>query len=135
MKPATSNVPVFVVPENPRLKLYSTLIICTGSLFTAFTLPDGLLELDTYRYCAYTMIVTLALALGVEGLGGMRSLVRVDIIAICTLYFLTFAEFLHPHVRMLYDQATGGAILACHLVLIGLSCIALGRHISFARRS
>ena len=135
MNPATGDVPVFVAPESPRLKLFSTLIICAGSLFTAFTLPDGLLELDTYRYCAYTMIVTLALAIGVEGMGGVRSLIRVDIVAICTLYFLTFAEFLHPHVRLLYDEPTGGAIMACHLVLVGLSCIAIGRHISFAPRS
>lgn len=130
-----SDAAVFVAPENARLKLFATLIICAGSLFTVFTLPDSFLELDIYRYCAYTMIVTLALAVGVEGLGGIRSLIRVDIVAICTLYFLTFAEFLHPHVRLLYEQVTGGANLACQLVLTGLSCIAIGRHISFAPRS
>lgn len=123
----------FVAAENPRLRLYSTLIICAGALFTGLTLPDGI-ELETYRYGAYTMIVTLAIAIGVEAIGGVRSLIRVDIVALCTLYFLTFAEFLHPHVRMLFEERTGGAVLSCQLVLTGMACIAIGRNLSFAQR-
>lgn len=123
----------WVLPGNPRLKFYSTLIICAGCLFTFLTLPDGP-EVGMYRYCAYTVITTLALAFGVEALGGMRSLIRVDIVTIGTFYFLTFAEFLSPHTRVLHAEETGGGVLACLIVLSATACLAIGRQFPFPTR-
>jgi len=123
----------WVAPENPRLKFYSTLIICVGCLFSYLTLPNGL-EVDMYRYCAYTMVATIGLAFGVEALGGMRSLIRVDIVAIGAFYFLTFAEFLSPNTRVLYAQETGGGALACLIVLTALAGLAIGRQFPFPTR-
>jgi hypothetical protein len=123
----------WVSPDNPRLKLYSTLVICAGCLLTYLTLPDGP-EVQMYRYCAYTMVTTIAIAFGIEALGGVRSLIRVDIVAIGTFYFLTFAEFLSSNTRVLYQQETGGGALACLIVLSGTACIAIGRQFPFPTR-
>jgi hypothetical protein len=127
--------PAFVAPANPQLMLASTLIICLGSAITALTLPDADLEINTYRYGAYAMALTLALAFGIEVFGGVRSLIRVDIVAMATLFFLTFAEFLAPNVTMLYGASTGNAAQACEMVSAGLACIAIGRHIEFRPRA
>jgi len=134
MKAAMVDQP-WVTPADLRLKLFSTLTICVGSLIVYFTMPSNVPELDIYRYCAYTLFAVLAIALVIEGLAGARSLARVDIVAIWTLYFLTFAEFLHPHVRILYENATGKAGMACGLVLVGLCGIAIGRHIAVPLRA
>jgi hypothetical protein len=134
MKAAMVEQP-WVTPADLRLKLFSTLTICVGSLLVYFTMPSNVPELDIYRYCAYTLFVVLAIALVIEGLAGARSLARVDIVAIWTLYFLTFAEFLHPHVRILYENATGKAGMACGLVLVGLCGVAIGRHIAVPFRA
>ncbi|MDH7974647.1 hypothetical protein QH494_20850 [Sphingomonas sp. AR_OL41] len=125
----------WVKPADLRLKLFSTITICVGALLVWLTIPSSGTELETYRYCAYALLVVLGVSLGIEGLGGVRSLARVDIIALWTLYFLTFAEFLHPHVRLLYEAATGNAVMACNLVLIGFTGIAVGRHIAVPVRA
>lgn len=125
----------WVKPADARLKLFSTITICVGALLVWFTMPTSGTELETYRYCAYTLLVVLTIALGIEGLAGARSLARVDVITLWTLYFLTFAEFLHPHVRLLYDAATGKADMACGLVLIAFAGIAVGRHIAVPSRA
>ncbi len=118
----------YIVAENPHRKMLSTFIICAGCLLTGLTLPDTPAEIDTYRYGAYAIAAVLALAFFIESAGNMRSLIRVDVVALFGLYFLTFAEFLHPHVRILFQQYTGAAVFACQLVLIGTAALAIGRH-------
>src|SRR4051812_21226002 len=101
MKAAVVDQP-WIAPADLRLKLFSTMTICFGSLLVYVAIPSGVPELDVYRFCAYTLLVVLGIALVIEGMAGIRTLARVDIVTIWTLYFLTFAEFLHPHVRILY---------------------------------
>lgn len=134
MKAAVVDKP-WIAPADLRLKLFSTMTICFGSLLVYVAMPTGVPELDIYRYCAYTLFAVLAVALFIEGMAGIRTLARVDIVAIWTLYFLTFAEFLHPHVRILYANETGNSGMACGLVLVGLVGIAVGRHIAVPFRA
>src|SRR4051794_33819299 len=89
----------FVLPEDPTRKLLSTVIICVGCVVTGIALPSSGAEIDIYRFGAYVMGAVLATAFGIEGASGVRSLNRIDIVAIFGLYFLTFAEFLHPNVK------------------------------------
>jgi hypothetical protein len=133
MNAAAEPVGPWVSPENPRLKFFSTLIICTGCLFSYLTLPSGS-ELDMYRYCAYSMVVVLALAFGVEALGGMRSLIRVDVVAIGSFYFLTFAEFLASKTLVLHQEETGAGALSCLIVLVGIAGMAIGRQFPLPTR-
>lgn len=125
----------WVAPGDVRLRVFATLTIVFGSLLVYLDMPTGVSELSLYRYCAYGMLAVLAIALGIEGFGGVRSLARVDIVAIWTLYFLTFAEFLHPHVRVLFQGDTGNADRASMLVMVGTVGIAVGRHIGVPFRA
>lgn len=118
----------FVTPEDPARKLLSTVVICVGCLMTALSLPSTGPEIDIYRFGAYVVGIMLAVAFAIEGSAGIRSLNRVDIVAIFGLYFLTFAEFLHPHVRVLYKGYTGNATASCQVVLAGMAFLAIGRH-------
>jgi len=119
---------VFVTPEDPARKLLSTVVICVGCLMTGLSLPTTGPEIDIYRFGAYVMGITLASAFGIEGSVGIRTLNRVDIVAIFGLYFLTFAEFLHPRVLVLYSGYTGNAAASCQIVLTGMAFLAIGRH-------
>jgi len=118
----------FVTPEDPAKKLLSTVVICFGCLMTGLSLPTTGPEIDIYRFGAYVMGIMLAAAFAIEGTGGVRSLNRIDIVAIFGLYFLTFAEFLHPHVKILYQGFTGNAAFSCRIVLVGMAFLTIGRH-------
>jgi len=119
---------VFVTPEDRARKLLSTVVICAGCLMTGLSLPTTGPEIDIYRFGAYLMGITLAIAFAIEGLAGIRSLNRVDVVALFGLYFLTFAEFLHPHVRVLYQGYTGNAAASSQVILWGMAFLAIGRH-------
>lgn len=118
----------YVTPEDPAYKILSTAIIVVGCLCTGISLPTTGPEIDIYRFGAYVMVGVLAAAFSIEASVGFRSLNRVDIVAIFGLYFLSFAEFLHPNVKILYQGYTGNAALSSRLVLIGIAFLALGRH-------
>lgn len=133
MNGSTQVAEAWVQAENPRLKLFSTLIICAGCAFSYMTLPDSS-EIDMYRYCAYSMAIFLAIAFGVEGLGGIRSLIRVDIVSIGSFYFLTFAEFLATKTFVLHEEETGAGALSCLIVLVAIAGIAIGRQFPLPTR-
>jgi hypothetical protein len=115
--------------EDKSAKAFSTLLIVVGCLVAGLTLPSSGSELSVYRQCSYILGAFLVLALIVEGYTNFRRLIRTDIAALISLYFLTFAEFLHPDVRILYDVPTGYAAFACQLVLAGTAALAIGRHL------
>lgn len=129
VRPHASLAPgAYVIAEDTTRKALSTAIICIGALFTMFTASDRLAEVDTYRYGAYAMGITMLAAFLVEASGGVRSMIRVDIVALFGLYFLTFAEFLHPNVRVLYNNYTGSADFSCQITAIAFAGLAIGRH-------
>eukprot|EP01035_Chromulina_nebulosa_P011058 gene11058-14801_t len=49
----------WVKPADLRLKLFSTMSICVGALLVWLTMPSTGTELETYRYCAYALLVVL----------------------------------------------------------------------------
>jgi hypothetical protein len=72
--------------------------------------------------------VSLAVSFLLEMRGVPRNLVRADIMALCSLYFLTLFEFLFPQPRfdaLVIAEETGPAINAC---LFAFASIAIGRH-------
>lgn len=116
--------------EDKGAKAFSTVLILLGCLTAGLTLPSGGSELSIYRQCSYILGAFLTIALIVEGHANFRRLVRTDIVALLSLYFITFAEFLHPDVRILYDVPTENAAYACQLVLTATAAFAIGRHFS-----
>lgn len=132
----TAQLTMLIPREQKETKALGTALIVLGCLIAGLTLPSGGSELSVYRYCSYVLGAFLVISLLVEGKTNFRRLVRTDIVAIVSLYFLTFAEFLHPDVRILYDVPTENAALACQLVLAATAALAIGRHLPlpFGRR-
>ena len=117
-----------------ELQTLGTAVILLGSLLTYLTIPNDD-ALTVFRHDAYFFGVTLALAISIELVSGAKALIRPDIIALFTLYFLTFAEFLSPHVMVLVSVSGESAFPATALVFLGFSGLAIGRHfVLFGRR-
>jgi hypothetical protein len=72
--------------------------------------------------------VTLVAAIGIEVWQDWRAVLRPDIVAFCTLYFLTFFEFLFPQPgvdEMITPRSLG---YGCQLVFIAFGTMAVARH-------
>src|SRR4051794_10225990 len=98
-------------------RLSSTIVILVGLMVTRFFLPSDS-ALGIFTTAAYGVGVTLAVAVIIEASGGIRSLVRVDLLMFTALYGLTLLEFLFRQTTVegviSSDTATNGT----HAVLI-----------------
>lgn len=108
--------------------LFSTGLLILGAIVASLTIPEQEPEIQQYRHAAYVMGGFLLAALACEATAGLKALIRVDLVALIGLYFLTFAEFLAPETRILYNRQTGMAAYACNLVAVGMAFLAIGRH-------
>jgi hypothetical protein len=80
-------------------------------------------------FAAYGTGLSVGISLFFDAKGGLRNLVRADVLALIGLYFLTLFEFLfsQPEFNSLTDlESTRGAIMAC---LLGHAGIIIGRHL------
>jgi len=110
------------------VKGIATFIILVGLLLCDLTLPNDN-PLDIFRYGAYAVGATLAIGFFVQTAQGFKILLQPDSVAIFTLYFLTYAEFLSPDLRVLRDTTPEGAIAASEVVMLSFAGLALGRHL------
>jgi oligosaccharide repeat unit polymerase len=62
--------------------------------------------------------------------GNIRNLVRADIMALCSLYFLTLAEFLTPQSEFDVQMGLMSIRPALNACILGFAAIAIGRHYS-----
>lgn len=123
----------FILPATPpRVMLQATFALVAGCLITGLSMPDGFDELSVYRHCSMYLGLSLAVSLLIQARGNLRRLIRTDVVALCSLYFLTFAEFLNPEVRVLFTGYTGQAQHASWLVLVTIMAIACGRHLALS---
>jgi oligosaccharide repeat unit polymerase len=103
------------------------MVILVGLLVTSVSLPSDS-AVVIFSHAAYGVAVTLAIAVLVEASGGIRSLIRVDLLFFLSLYGLTLLEFLfwQPHVEALVapTMATNGT----YAVLVAFGGFAVGRH-------
>ena len=60
---------------------------------------------------------------------GLRNMIRVDVFALCALYFFIYFEFLFPQSRFDVLVNPDDVVTAIHLTLFGLGTIVIGRHI------
>jgi len=111
-----------------ELMRISTSIICAAAIFLVLTI-EGITEADrVFGKAAKIFGFALIVAIAVEGAGGVRNLLRTDIMMLIALYGLVFVEFLFPQ-----DSITGlvslqGAQTGTTAALFGFAGIALGRH-------
>ncbi len=106
----------------------ATAILVAGILLTGITMPARLSS-ETFQYAAVGVGISLGLALAMEGMAGLRALVRADVVMLLTLFGLTFLEFLIPQKEMFnFEASPDAAYDACVAVMLGFAGIAIGRH-------
>lgn len=118
----------YLTPISGDVRGVATVIMLFGLWFCYLTLPNDE-PLEIFRYGAYAVGVTLAIAFLVESLQGWKTLLQPDSVAILTFYFLTYAEFLSPNLRAGRLISTEEAIGASELVMLSFAGLAIGRHL------
>lgn len=121
-------------PEHPIADFNGTLVALVGMAITAL-ITFGELPSTLARVASIGALLSIALSIGFDlRLGGVRNLIRADLMAILAFYFLTLFEFLfpQPHFDSLIDvRSTHGAVLCVLLAFAGLF---VGRHLVHPRR-
>ncbi len=115
--------------EIPKASALSTLILLVG-LFITISTVQGTVSSKIAAYMAWGIGLSLIASIATDLHQGVRNLVRTDVMALCSLYFLTFFEFLTPQTR--FDQIlappsvyAGGTACAW-----GFAGMAIGRHLT-----
>jgi len=122
------------VSEHPQPDINGTFIALVGMALTAL-LANGEQPSSLARFSSIGILISLGLSVAMDlRLGGLRNLIRADLMAILAFYFLTLFEFLfpQPHFDELIDvRTTHSAILCVYLGFLGLL---LGRHFIHPRK-
>ena len=127
--PASLADPAWVRPW-PRMD--ATLAALVGLIVTAFAMANSG---DRYssqlaHTTAVGVLVTLLASFAFEARGGLKNLVRPDLVGILALYYLTLYEFLFPQPYFDVNMGDIGAVyLALWAVIIGFIGIFIGRHL------
>ena len=111
-----------------RNRSASTIVMLSGLAFTAFFLESDHAVGVFYR-AAIGIGLTLGICTAIESAGGVRNLIRVDILCIWALYGLTFLEFLFPHPEVDTLVSPASALNGTYAVFLGFAGLALGRHL------
>jgi oligosaccharide repeat unit polymerase len=110
-----------------RTQAIPTAIILCGLAATWAALPDGS-AVSIFAAAAIGVGLSLTFSTAVEATGGIRSIIRTDILMLWVLYGLTFLEYLFPQADdnvVLPATATNGTLAA----LCGFAGLAVGRHL------
>ena len=123
--------PVQVVPDaalHPRPDVNGTFAALVGLVLTVL-LANGTLPSSLARVSSIGALVSIGLSVAFDlRLGGLRNLIRADLMAILAFYFLTLFEFLFPQPNfdaMIDVPTTHHALLCVDLGFLGLI---VGRH-------
>jgi oligosaccharide repeat unit polymerase len=113
--------------KRQEARLWSTTVILAGLLVTSVFLPSDS-AIAVFSHAAYGVGLTLAVAGLLEVRGGIRSLIRVDLLFVLSLYGLTLLEFLfrQPDVEGMVSPAT--AMNGTYAVLVAFAGLVIGRH-------
>jgi hypothetical protein len=130
--PPTPSIGRAAAARSTRVRSYrisSTAIILTGAA-TAFVSISTLDDVnEIFSFAAKVFGVALLVALASEAFGGVRNLIRTDLLMLLGLYALTFLEFLFPQSSFSNDVSVNGAITGTGAVLAGFAGLAVGRHL------
>ena len=118
--------------ERPWPRADATLAALVGLIITAFAMANAG---DQYgstlaRATSIGVLVTLIVSFAFEARGGLKNLIRPDLVGILALYYLTLYEFLFPQPyfdAMVSDVST--VYLALWAVIIGFVGMFIGRHL------
>ena len=114
--------------DYPRSDLNGTLAALVGVALTAMFVHSEVPS-SLARWTAIGVLLSLGMSLYADlRLGGLRNLIRADLMAIFAFYFLTLFEFLFPqsHFDELIDVRTTHIAILC--VLLAFAGLLTGRH-------
>jgi len=118
-----------IEPGPPRADKFGSLLCLVGLGATALFLRGSTPE-DVARFGAFGVLISLGLSVAMDfRRGGFHNLVRTDLMALMSLYFLTLTEFLvkqgqfNAVARM---DSTRSAVLAC---IVAYGGMVIGRHL------
>lgn len=116
----------------PWPRMDATFAALAGLIVTAFAMAN-----DSSRYTsglahttAIGVLVTLAASFAFEARGGLKNLIRPDLVGILALYYLTLYEFLFPQPYFDVNMGDMGAVrVALWAVILGFIGLFIGRHL------
>lgn len=112
----------------PRANGTGTLIALAGILLTGLFMT-GKTASEISRFASFGVGISIAISVAMDfARGGVRNLIRTDMMAIASYYFLTLFEFWFR--QPIFDQMIGVRLTRDGLivVLIGLAGLLIGRH-------
>lgn len=110
-----------------------TLLMLCGLAVTAAILPSDGAE-EVFRKAAVGVGIVLSVGTFAQASGGIRSLVRVDIVILWVLYTLTLFEFLFPQPDVDAAVSASAAAQGSYAVILAFAGIMIGRHLIGGRR-
>jgi len=110
------------------IKALSTCVILFGLALTWAVIPAES-AVEVFTVAAIGVGVTLLAATVIEGTRGIRTLVRIDLLAFWALYGLTFLEFLFPQPRVNEMVPSAAAVNGTNAALLGFAGLAIGRYL------
>jgi oligosaccharide repeat unit polymerase len=117
-----------------QITALSTCVILSGLAFTWVVLPSESAA-EVFTVAAIGVGIALVVATLIEGTRGIRTLVRVDILAFWALYGLTFLEFFFPQPGVNAMVSSAAAVDGTNVVLLGFAALAIGRNLVSKRAS
>ena len=134
--PKRSTVPATAEPAGdwvrPWPRTDATLTALVGLIITAFAMANsvGRYSSELAHTTAVGVLVTLLASFAFEARGGLKNLIRPDLVGILALYYLTLYEFLFPQPYFDKNMRDPHAVyLALWAVIIGFIGIFIGRHL------
>lgn len=112
-----------------------SLILISSALFCFLYVDSDRLPSELAREVSIIWLVGLGLALLVEGRSGLRTLFRADLIALCSLYFLLYFEFIFPQAHFDTLLLSEDAVAAIRSTQLGMVALVVGRHLPFRLES
>ena len=106
----------------------STTTILCGLAITSVSLPVDT-PTDIFAIAAVGVGLTLGVGTWIEGMSGVRTLIRVDILIFWVLYGLTFFEFLFKQSGVDGVVSPEAATSGTNAVLLGFAGLVIGRHL------
>ncbi|WP_088892273.1 hypothetical protein [Leptolyngbya ohadii] len=115
---------------SPPFPTVSGTVCLLFGILLSFTLyPSETTPSTMARVAAIGVGIAFLVSVWFDSRLGLRNLFRTDLLCILGLYGLTLAEFLFPQEEFNGMIDPTGTTNALNLVLVGLACLAIGRHL------
>lgn len=106
-----------------------TAVLLLACLIGYFLTFEEVASSEMARQVSVALLVGIVVSFLLDWRRGLRNLIRVDVFALLSFYFLTFFEFLFPQSRFDSLVIQEDVVEASHLMLVGLAAMVVGRHI------